>query len=41
MYGISRLQPCPYLTDEGKRRTLEDTRKVHNLIRQEIKEAGV
>jgi hypothetical protein len=38
MYGISRLQPCPYLTNEGKRRTREDTRNVRRLIRQAIRD---
>ena len=38
MYGISRHQPCPYLTSEGKRRTREDTRRVRDAIREEIKE---
>jgi Fe-S-cluster containining protein len=38
MYGISRHQPCPYLTHEGKRRTREDTRRVRNLIRDAVRE---
>ncbi len=38
MYGISRLQPCPYLTTEGKRRTREDIRRVRILIRDAIRE---
>lgn len=37
MYGISALQPCPYLTSEGKRRNREETKRIKYLIKQEIK----